>query len=165
MATYLIIDGYNLIGMKGGMGGALDIQRSKLIQVLKRYSEIKGYPILVVFDGWRSGLSQIQEETHGGVHVIFSRHGEKADEIIKRLAFKLKSACVVVSSDREVSRHAESCGAVSIRAGEFDQRLEKSLRGEFDRTEETDIVPNVRRGNPRRLSKIERKRQRKLAKL
>jgi len=165
MATYLIVDGYNLIGMKGTMGRDLEAQRSKLILDLKRYHEIKGYPIVVVFDGWGSDSSQIGEQSYRGLRVIFSRQGEKADDMIKRLAFKLKSACVVVSSDREVSRHAEACGAVSIRAGEFDQRLRKSLQSEFDRIEESDSVPNVKHGNPRRLSKIERKRQRKLAKL
>jgi uncharacterized protein len=166
MATYLIIDGYNLIGVKGTMGRELEAQRSKLIQDLKGYNEIKRYPVILVFDGWGSGFEQIHEETHGGVHVIFSRHGEKADEVIKRLAFKLKSACVVVSSDREVARHAEACGAVSVRAGEFDRRLRVALKGETVQEEDApESVPTAKRGNPRRLSKIERKRQRKLTRL
>src|SRR3990172_5127322 len=129
MATYLIIDGYNLIGMKGTMGRELEVQRAGLIQDLRRYQEIKGYPVIVVFDGWGSGSSQIHEEVHGGVHVIFSRQGESADAVIKRLAFKLKSGCVVVSSDREVARDAEAGGAVAGRAGEFDRRLRVALSG------------------------------------
>lgn len=165
MATYLIIDGYNLIGIKGTMGRDLEAQRSKLIQDLKRYHEIKGYPIIVVFDGWGSDSSEINEETHGGVHVIFSRRGEKADAVIKRLAFKLKSGCVVVSSDREVARYAEANDAVAVRSGEFDRRLRMVLKGEPVKEEEPESVPSAKRGNPRRLSKAERKRQRKLDRL
>lgn len=165
MAIYLIIDGYNLIGIKGALGRELEAQRSKLIQDLKRYHEIKGYPIIVVFDGWGSDSFQINEQIHGGVHVIFSRQGEKADAVIKRLACKLKSGCMVVSSDREVARYAESAEAVAVRAGEFDRRLQVALKGEPVKEEEPEPVPGVKRGNPHRLSKIERKRQRKLARL
>jgi hypothetical protein len=38
------------------------------------------------------------EQNHGGP-VIFSRHGEKADAVTEQLALKLKSGCVVISSD------------------------------------------------------------------
>jgi len=166
MATYLIIDGYNLIGTKGTMGRDLEVQRSKLIQDLKRYHEIKGYPIIVVFDGWGSGSSEISEQTHGGVHVIFSRQGEKADAVINRLASRLKSGCVVVSSDREVARDAEANDAVAVRAGEFDRRLRTALKsGPVLEEEEPESAPGAKKGNPRRLSKIERKRQRKLDRL
>jgi predicted RNA-binding protein with PIN domain len=57
MTTYLIVDGYNLIGNKGTMG-RFEAQRSKLIQDLTRYHEIKRYPIVVVFDGWGSDGSR-----------------------------------------------------------------------------------------------------------
>ena len=166
MATYLIVDGYNLVGVKGTMGRDLEAQRSKLILDLKRYHEIKGYPIVVVFDGWGSDSSQTSEQTDGGVRVIFSRHGEKADAVIKRLALKLKSGCVVVSSDREVARYAEANDAVAVPAGEFDRRLRTALQsGSDQKEEEPESVPGVKKGNPRRLSKVERKRQRKLTRL
>jgi predicted RNA-binding protein with PIN domain len=167
MAIYLIVDGYNLIGVKGTMGRDLEAQRSRLIMSLTRYHEIKGYPIIVVFDGWGSDGSGANEQAFGaGVRVIFSRHGEKADAVIKRLALKLKSGCVVVSSDREVARYAESNNAVAVPAGEFDRRLHAALQSVSDgENEEPEPSPAVKRGNPRRLSKIERKRQRKLGRL
>jgi uncharacterized protein len=170
MATYLIIDGYNLIGLKGTMGRDLEAQRSRLIQDLKRYHEIKGHPTIVVFDGWGSDSSQISEHIHGGVQVIFSRQGEKADAVIKRLAFKLKSSCVVVSSDRDVASYAETNDAVAFRAGDFDRHLQMALKSgpaDKEKEEELEFVPSVKikKGNPRRLSKVERKRQRKLDRL
>jgi predicted RNA-binding protein with PIN domain len=167
MATYLIVDGYNLIGVKGTMGRDLEAQRSRLVRDLTRYHEIKGYPVIVVFDGWGSDDFGGNEQVYGaGVRVIFSRHGEKADAVIKRLALKLKSGCVVVSSDREVARYAEAHNAVAVPAGEFDRRLHAALeRGDDGENEEPEPVPAVKKGNPRRLSKIERKRQRKLTRL
>ena len=166
MATYLIIDGYNLIGMKGTMGRDLEAQRSKLIQDLTRYYEIKRYPIVVVFDGWGSDATQPSEQSYGGVRVIFSRQGEKADAVIKRLALKLKSGCVVVSSDREVARYAEANDAVAVPSGEFDHRLRAALQNGSDQEEEEPApASGDKKGNPRRLSKVERKRQRKLTRL
>ena len=144
----------------------MEAQRSKLVQDLTRYHEIKGYPVVVVFDGWGSDGSQPNEQIYGGVRVIFSRHGEKADAVIKRLAVKLKSGGIVGSSDCEVARYAEANNAVAVPAEEFDRRLRAALQSGPDEKEEEPVSPPaVKRGNPRRLSKVERKRQRKLGRL
>lgn len=169
MALHLVIDGYNLIGSDKGLRGNLEERRKELIRELQRYHERKSYPITVVFDGWRSGGVEEAEERWGNVTVIYSRLGEKADAVVARLARELGSQCVVVSSDREVKRAAEKAGAAAVGAGEFSPRLRREeasdrLEGEAD---DEEIMPrsHPKKGNPRRLSKSERRKRERLKKL
>lgn len=188
MAIHIIIDGYNLIGSDKGLRGDLEGKRGKLILQLQRYKESRDYPITVVFDGWRSGWRHETEEKTGGVTVIYSRLGEKADSVIQRLAREMGSGCVVVTSDREVRRSAEGSGAVAIYAGEFSAKLRnlesagagfQGIRDQgleedawFDKDEWLGAVEGFKgsklkgkKGNPRKLSKAERKRRERLKKL
>ena len=175
MAIQLVVDGYNLIGSQRGLRGDLEGKRHRLIEKLQKYREKKGFGITLVFDGWRSGWPTEVQQQSGGITVIYSQQGEKADEVIKKLAKQLGSSCVVVTSDREVRRAAEASSAVAIYAGEFNsvlwhmedhpQATEADLP--FDDGFLFDEVPirSKKKGNPHKLSKIERRRQEVLKKL
>lgn len=166
MAIHIVVDGYNLIGSERGLQGNLEAMRNRLIQQLRRYQESRGYPVTVVFDGWRSGWVHEVEERSGGLRIIFSQQGEKADSVIQRLARQMGSGCVVVTSDREVRRAVEASGAVAIYAGEFGAKLKHVERESFlDEEEGEEMRESRKRGNPRRLSKSERKRRDRLKKL
>ncbi len=170
MAIRIIIDGYNLIGSEKGLRGDLEGKRNQLIQQLQQYQEGKDYPITVVFDGWRSGWIHEVEERVGGITVIFSQQGEKADSVIQRLAREMGSGCVVVTSDREVRSAAEASGAVAIYSGEFSTKLRNLDRETYVEEDEgfkglRGLRDQGKRGNPRRLSKKDRKRRERLKKL
>ncbi len=168
MSIHIVVDGYNLIGSERGLTGNLEGKRTHLIQQLQEYHRTRGYPVTVVFDGWRSGWVHEVEEKSGGITVIFSQQGEKADSVIQKLARQIGSGCVVVTSDREVRRGVEGCGAVAIYATEFGARL-RSLDREFATKDDDEDFERFReqdkRGNPKKLSKIERKRRERLKKL
>ncbi len=168
----MLIDGYNFIGRQKGLRGDLEAKRKKLIVDLSRYHHRKGYPITVVFDGWQSGWDVEHEERVGGISVIFSRKGERADAVIARLAQEMGNACLVVTSDREVQKAARACGGTAIFVGEFESRLNAVLSGEVasgSDEEEEDFAGRqqfgIKKGNPFRRSKAERKRISKLKKL
>ena len=91
---HLVIDGYNLLGVRGGLRGDIEARREALIRELVGYRQRKGYPLTVVFDGWRSGHPVEHGEWREGIEVIFSRQGETADTVIKRLARVGKAAGV-----------------------------------------------------------------------
>ena len=55
--------------------------------------------------------------------MVFSRHGEKADAVVIRMARDLGEGALVVSSDREVIDSSVSAGAVAVSSQEFEQRL------------------------------------------
>jgi len=172
MAIHIILDGYNLIGSEKGLRGSLELRRNQLIRQLQQYRQRKGYPITVVFDGWRSGWIHEVEERTGGISVIFSQLGEKADSVIQRLAREMGSGCVVVTSDQEIRRAVEASGAVAIYAGEFTAKLrnleieieDEGFQGLGDEGLKG-IRERGKKGNPRRLSKRERKRRERLRKL
>lgn len=168
---HIVVDGYNLIGSEKGLTGNLESKRKQLIQQLQQYHALKGHPITVVFDGWRSGWVYEVEEKNQGIRVIYSQQGEKADSVIQRLAREIGGGCVVVTSDREVQRAIEASGAVAVYAGEFNARL-KSIdreiflgRDEEFEEESKSLRDKEKKGNPRRPSKRERKRREKLKKL
>jgi len=174
MALHLIIDGYNLLALTGriGAGTRLDseIARESFLRDLASYRQKKSHAITVVFDGWQQGWGTEQREHRLGLEIIFSRRGEKADQVIQRLAAELGSACAVVSSDREIITVATAQGAFVMKAQEFIGKLRgpssvarSSLHKELDTG--ADLLPkrgSEKRGNPRKLPKALRQRNRQL---
>ena len=160
----VIIDGYNLIGIDGGLRDSLEHKRNWLIQQLAAYRKVKGLGIVVVFDGWRAGGIDEVEEKRDGVGIVYSRQGEKADSLIVRIARTKGSGCVVVSSDREIQKAVEKFGAVAISSGDFADII-RSLERPFESDYEELEAPMLKKGNPNRLSKVERRRQDVLKKL
>ena len=161
----IIIDGYNLIGSDQGMRGALEQKRDWLIHRLSIYQTMKKFGIIVVFDGWRSGLSHEAEEKRNGVNIVYSRQGEKADDVVVRIARQKGSGCVVVSSDREVRSAVEKFGAAAVYAEEFNDILRNLDRPSSEDENENIAARPMRGGNPNRPAKTERRRQEKLKKL
>lgn len=128
---------------------------------------------MVVFDGWKGGTGIEQSSVRGGVKVIYSRLGEKADSVIKRILSSERREWIVVSSDREIAGHAWATGSVPIGSEQFLPFLEAAAPGvqggsdvpfseEEEYEEETD---GSRRGSARQLSKKEKAMKRALGKL
>jgi predicted RNA-binding protein with PIN domain len=164
-AMEIIIDGYNLIGRDGGLSGALEHKRNWLIQQLASFREKKNVEVTVVFDGWQSGLRNEVEEKRGGVKVVFSRPGEKADSVIMRLARRQGNGCVVVTSDREIRNGVGKFGAAAVTSDEFAEILRSADRPYDDSPCAEPQRDPSKRGNPRRLSRADQKRSAILRKL
>jgi hypothetical protein len=174
MTSHLIIDGYNLLGARGQVGSVggsdPDSARERLLRDLAAYRQRKAYAITVVFDGWRQSLGAEGHEHRAGVEVIFSRRGERADQVIQRLAADYGGACAVVSSDHEVRDSARHAGAIVIGASEFDARLHAALAAGSgagmklrDRDDEEPMKrPSDKKGNAKKLPKALRQRRRQL---
>jgi len=174
MALHLIVDGYNLLAQTGRIGGGASLHsemaREAFLRDLAAYRQRKAHAITVVFDGWQQGWGTERREHRLGLEVIFSRRGEKADQVIQRLAAEFGSDCAVVSSDREIVDFARAQGAFVMKAQEFIGKLQgvsgvpgASLHKELDTGE--DLRPKrgpEKRGNPRKLPKAQRQRSRQL---
>ena len=173
MKLHVIIDGYNLLGVRNrglSKGGFMtESSRELLIGELSMYHQRKGHAVTVVFDGWRDGFTTEQREFRSGVEVLFSRRGERADQVIQRMAEEFGVACAVVSSDREVAESSRAAGAFVMGAQEFVGRLTRSGMStqpipwkKDDEGEMRTRRPSEKKGNPRKLPKALRARQRKL---
>ena len=174
MALHLIVDGYNLLAQTGRIGAGTSLHsemaRESLLRDLAAYRQRKSHAITVVFDGWQRGWGTEQREHRLGLEIIFSRRGEKADQVIQRLAAEFRSACAVVSSDREIIDVARAQGAFVMKAQEFVGKLQgpssvtsASPHKELDTGE--DVGPKRgpdKKGNPRKLPKSQRQRSKQL---
>jgi len=125
--AYLLIDGYNLIGI---YHRDPEEARKGLIRQLAEYRRRRGHRITLVFDGQggRAPVETIRKEL--GIEIIFTRISRKADDLIKEIVRKERSGVIVISSDREVADYAWGHGAVPVRSEDFLIRLEAALEGE-----------------------------------
>ena len=168
---HLLIDGYNLLHIAHSLtrlnSSQLRQERDRLIDQLSGYQKLKPSVITLVFDGWLGGWTTEQREIKRGIEVIYSRLGEKADEVIKRLLREKGSAAIVITSDRDISRFAERMGAAVIPSGQFQEKLEHaSGRLEEGLEEEEEEEKGVKKkGLARRLSKKEKRTRTALKKL
>ena len=173
----IIIDGYNLIGIQHQ---DLRKEREELIQQLIAYRKLKGHDITVVFDGWKSGNRQQEQAVTGGIRVIYSRLGDKADEVIKTMIEQDRKEWIVITSDREIMDHAWKYCSVPVPSDQFLGLLEHAdsdLKGDDEFLEEDDSAQQLKgthpctppgrgiKGSSRQLSKKEKALLRVLNKL
>jgi uncharacterized protein len=172
MPLHLIIDGYNLIRQSPDLLAqeTQDLRwgREALLEKLAAYRRLKKYGITVVFDGWEAGEGLSNRDHVQGMLIIYSRHGEKADEVIKRIAEREREGSLIISSDREIMHYAERVGAAVMSAEEFSFRLYSAFVDEgLPETEEDQATwsGTRKKGPAHRDSKKLRRQRRRVKKI
>ncbi|HLL64556.1 MAG TPA: NYN domain-containing protein [Micromonosporaceae bacterium] len=120
--AHLVVDGYNVT--KKGFGDvSLEQQRSRLVNGLGGLAAQTRAEVTVVFDGAERVVGL--PPTPRGVRVLFSRKGETADDLIRRLvrAEPAGRPVVVVSSDKEVADGVRRHGAYPLASDVLLRRL------------------------------------------
>ena len=123
--AHLVVDGYN-VTKTGYPDLPLEDQRSRLVTGLAALAARCGAEVTCCFDG--SALAgRVPAPTTRGVRVLFSRPGETADELIRRLvrAEPPGRVVVVASSDREVADGVRAAGARTVSAAALARRLDR----------------------------------------
>lgn len=122
---HIIIDGYNLIHADDALARLLarqlSLARDQLLARLRAMPAMRNDQVTVVFDGRVNGPSTASRQRSGGVTVLYSRQGERADDVIKLLVSDLcttqpHATVVVVSSDRDLRYHGLLAGAATSSA-------------------------------------------------
>lgn len=173
MPIHIIIDGYNLIRQSTDLSrldrNDLQAGREALIDLLAGYKKIKAHKITVVFDGTNAPGFSLRRNWTRGIAVIFSRQGETADSVIKKMAANENEGALVVSSDRAVTASAQSEGSATIDSLAFEQKLLMvgyMQAKDFDEEPDSGWKPTTRKKGPRRrLSKKARRSKAKIQKL
>ncbi len=173
MSLRIVIDGYNLLHVSLNLqllaAKDLEAARNRLLNRLEQYRALSHHRLTVVFDGWRSGAPMESHDRLGQVDIIYSRLGEKADEVIKRLAQTGQGAMVVVTSDRELADFVRGCGATVIPSAQFDARLRTKSQAVAeappDKDEDYPSAPAKKKGTAYRLSRKDRRLKSTLQKL
>jgi len=173
MSLHIIIDGYNLIRQSPRLKrlDQQDIQlgRQTLLEELALYQKRKRHRITVVFDGANAPVFTQPQERVKGIDIQFSRVGESADTLIKKMAAREKEKALIVSSDRDIVVFAMSQGAAVISSPHFDEKIARTASAPDDSSLSRDVKgwnPSTKKKGPsRRLSKRERKNKMKTRKL
>ncbi|MEE9241108.1 MAG: NYN domain-containing protein [bacterium] len=168
----LLIDGYNLIPAIPELGRVLrkDLEQGRegLLVLLRDYKRTSSSSpdITVVFDGKRNPGGETATRQHG-INVVFSR-GEIADDLILRMLQKEMRGATLVTSDRALDQAAREWAGAVVRTGEFADRLLMASEADGEpggKEQRPRRTSTKKKGNPRRLPKKERNRQRNLGKL
>ena len=173
MSIHIIIDGYNLIRQSNIFNplDRKDIQlgRAALIDTLAVYKRIKGHQITVVFDGSNAPSVSQPKDQIKGIRIKFSRRGESADDVIKRLAASKREKALIVSSDQDVVQFALSRGCATITSNGFEEKIEMAAHLNANPSHEEPEggwIPTTRKKGPgKRLPKKKRKSRIKIQKL
>jgi len=175
MSLHLIIDGYNLIRRSPSLS-ILDRQdlergREELIRRLALYKQARFLPITVIFDGWNQGSLSVCRTTERGIRVVFSRRGQKADEVIIRTAREMGEKAMVVTSDRQIQLEVQRHHATVIPSEEFELKMEmaaymnqKGIDSD-DFRDQSETRGTHKKGPSRRLPKNVRRAKRRMEKL
>ena len=175
---HIIIDGYNLIRQSDSLKRlerfSLEEGRNGLIKRVAGYRKLKNHKITVVFDGWIDGSVREERLKEDGVYIVYSKRGETADKVIKRMAMAGKGGEIIVAtSDRDVADSVVKAGGVAISSPEFEARIKEEEMmamihsSEPSKDDDYDIQESGTRkkGTARRKSKKERQAQKRLIKL
>ncbi|MCK5147685.1 NYN domain-containing protein [bacterium] len=123
MGRLYIVDAYNLMhqmpSIKKMMDSDLQRSRELLINMLSSFVGKRRIKLTLVFDGV-GGIGHPTTPA-SGMKIIFSRNGEKADPLIKRLVDRLDQPrlCTVVTSDNEIVRYVRQYGCKIISSNIF----------------------------------------------
>jgi hypothetical protein len=166
---HILIDGYNLIRQSEAFRRldriSLEAGRNALMRSLAAYRKRTGHRVTVVFDAQEGGFLTEERDRYGGIEGLYSRKGETADDLIKRMIEERREDYVVVTSDRAIADFATRRGVAAIASPVFESRLrqaEQNGEAPFDKEspeeEEGDPDPPCARkkGPSRRLSKKQR---------
>ena len=176
MAVRIVIDGYNLIKQSHELSRLdhLDIEKGRhgLLNKLAAYKKIKRHRITVVFDGCKGGGFTQERTKEKGIDIVFSKQGEEADDVIKRIVAIERENVLVVTSDREIAEFSEKRGAAVVPSGEFEMKMELAVFSEDKGEDETLYdesldrpIHTKKKGPSKRLSRSKRRYNTKIRKL
>ena len=124
MKPLLLVDGYNVIGawtVPQREHLTIEESRDRLIHMIADYAGYSGEEVIVVFDGHYTDRPMSTRIEQYGIQVVFTRHGESADNYIEascEAAPKWRKVRVA-TSDAVEQTVTMGRGAVRISSREF----------------------------------------------
>ena len=93
--------------------------RASLVDLIVGYRKTVDHDITIVFDGYKNGMATEQVSFNGHVKVIYTRLGERADDVIKKTVSTKQREWIVVTADRDIADHAWAAGSVAVAPEKF----------------------------------------------
>jgi len=166
MISYLIVDGYNVIGALDRYApattGGLDESRELLVNDALKAAGWTGRRIVVVFDAHGGSDPERTELRAGGVvRVIYSASGESADDVIERLLGSLGASATLYTGDFALQRTALARGTSRATPHEFADLLDElpAMTHSPDAPRRSRIADRLSPETLRKLEEIRRRAQ------
>lgn len=146
--SWLLVDGYNIIHawpnlkFKGDEG--FEAARKKLTDILSEIHSLSGEEIILVFDAYRVKGGLRRHEERGGIHLVYTKEAETADQYIAEISReKARNNRVrVATSDGPVQLIAWREGALILSAREL-YRAYRDLKKEIDDYQHPELSPRL----------------------
>lgn len=123
----IVIDGYNLLKQVLRETMISEFRREQFIKQLSAYAAKKSHKIIVVFDA--GPFSRSTKERMHGIYVVYSGTRETADDYIRDYVEAHKSEdLLLVTSDRELRRHAAARSVESIESIQFYAMVQEAIK-------------------------------------
>ncbi|TJX13230.1 NYN domain-containing protein [Tissierella creatinini] len=130
LKEYLFVDGYNIINSWEILKSqeSLEAARNLLLEILSEYHHYSDIIIIVVFDAHLVKGNMGTEETYKGLHVVYTREKETADNFIERTLDEIGriKRVRVATSDWMEQQIVLSRGGTRISARELEVEVENS---------------------------------------
>ncbi len=128
----ILVDGYNVI-KNNAMFQAMEIKdfsyaRVLLIKQLHNKFRFTSHQVIVVFDG-DGDYEDVSHQEH--IRIIYSRHDQIADDVIKRLAAEAKTAgraVLMYSDDMDVREGVSKQGGTPLSTQDLTRKLNEAPR-------------------------------------
>ncbi len=135
MNEYLVIDGYNIINnwkaLKEESIYSLENARMKLLDIMANYQSYKGTRVIIVFDAHYVKNNMEMHEIYNGIHVIYTKEFESADNYIERFVAKnvsSKNIIRVATSDYLEQTVVLGLGGARISAKELEEEIKNAKK-------------------------------------
>ena len=135
MATVrVLVDGYSLLHawpeLARGAPRHSARAREALIRVLTQYADSIGTPVTLFFDGAGATGKPPENLSTDSLEVVFSRKGKTADDLIERVAYRLKphGEALAVTNDYAERDTVISMGGLAQSCEDFVRDIDRVLR-------------------------------------
>ncbi|SHF09350.1 hypothetical protein SAMN05444392_107149 [Seinonella peptonophila] len=166
---WLIVDGYNIIGMEQGfqwIPERLEQKRAELSAALSEYQAVTGRRVYLVFDAHLTPGAEVKQRQEG-IEIFFTRQDETADEWIERFVRKYRKPgrhIFVATSDFLEQRMIFGQGAYRISGRELlseirqmNQRLQKRIHQQDQMQKKPKLMDRISHDIRQKLEQWRRK--------
>jgi hypothetical protein len=129
----ILVDGYSLLHnwpeLAAGAPRHSEAARDALAEMLTQYQDACGTPVTIFFDGTGARHSRPKNRAGGAVEILFSNHGQTADDLIERAAHRFQpyGEVLVVTDDLAERDTVSGFGGTVASCGNFIRMIDQAL--------------------------------------
>lgn len=123
----ILIDAYNLLKTVLHTQHVAKAERNRFLHLFEKYAQMRNHEIILVFDGG-DDIYEIVDK-YSLIKIYYSGYNQTADDVIKNKLKLLQGLDVLlVTSDRDIRKFAQTCSIESIGSIDFYKILQQVMQ-------------------------------------